>query len=558
MMPQDWQWEPIDQQLASLITAGEHTQENQPLIYAIRILSHQVRQGDVCLLLADYADQQIEGYTTPSLPEWLAILESSSAVAKSGATTPLILDDNKCLYFQRYWQYEQQLATALRDLALNQSAILHAASPVDSDKTTDLLQEQTLSEQQKQAIVRAIQSPISIITGGPGTGKTTTISFLIKILYQLNPDSRIALAAPTGKAATQIQQAISNTVNLSSDRLQASTVHRLLGYRPNSVNFRHHADNPLPYDTVIIDEASMIDLALMSKLVNAVRTDARLILLGDADQLVSVETGAAFGELCYDPEQSVLNNCITRLQQSYRFAEHPGIGKLADAVNHGDSDTALKLLDAEQYPEISWLQPEITRLDEFLIKHLAKQFEAKSEPQQRLEANNQFQLLCAHRRGQWGVNGLNLHIEDVLRKHHFTSGQGHHYNGKPIIINRNNYQLNLFNGDIGLLADSESGELKAYFSKPDAGIREISPTRLPAYQTAWALTVHQSQGSEFEHVLLVLPEEMSPVLSRELIYTAITRARKSISIIGIRSILENAISTRIQRQSGIAARLSNR
>ncbi|MEE9424877.1 MAG: exodeoxyribonuclease V subunit alpha [Methylococcales bacterium] len=558
MITQDWQWEPIDQQLASLIAAGEPTQENQPLIDAIRILSHQVRQGDVCLLLADYAGQQIEGYTTPALPEWLAILESSSAVATSGATTPLILDDSKRLYFQRYWQYEQQLATALRDRVLNQPAVLQAALSVDSDKITDLLQEQTLSEQQKQAIVRAIRFPISIITGGPGTGKTTTIAFLIKILYQLNPDSCIALAAPTGKAATQIQQAISNTVNLSSDRLQASTIHRLLGYRPNSVNFRHHADNPLPYDTVIIDETSMIDLALMSKLVNAVKTDARLILLGDADQLVSVETGAVFGELCYNPEQSVLKNCITRLQQSYRFAEHPGIGKLADAVNHGDSDTALTLLESEQYPEISWLQPEITLLDEFFIKHITDRFKAKLEPQQRLEANNQFQLLCAHRRGRWGVDGLNQYIEGFLRKQNFISGQGHYYNGKPIIISCNNYQLNLFNGDIGLLAESESGELKAYFSKPDTGIRTISPARLPAYQTAWALTVHQSQGSEFEHVLLVLPEEISPVLSRELVYTAITRARKSISIIGTRCILENAISTRIQRQSGIAARLSNR
>jgi exodeoxyribonuclease V alpha subunit len=557
MITQDWQWEPIDQQLASLIAEGEHTEEKQPLIHAIRILSHQVRQGDVCVLLADYADQQIEGYNTPSLPKWLSILTSSAAVGKPGAITPLIIDNNKRLYFQRYWLYEDQLATALRDRA-KQSALPQATLPVDDNTLKQLLQDQRHSEQQNQAILQAIRSRLCIITGGPGTGKTTTITGLIKILLLHNPDSRIALAAPTGKAATRIQQTISETVNLSSQHLQASTVHRLLGYRPNSVNFRHNVDNSLPYDAVIIDEASMIDLALMSKLVNAVRKDARLILLGDADQLVSVETGAVFGELCYESEQSVLKNCITRLQYSYRFVEHPGIGKLADAVNNGDSDTALKLLDSEQYPEISWLQPEISLLDKFFIKHIADRFKAKLEPQQRLEANNQFQLLCAHRKGQWGVDGLNLHIEDVLRKHYFIAGQGQHYNGKPIIISRNNYQLNLFNGDIGLLASSESGGLKAYFLKPDAGIREVSPARLPVYQTAWALTVHQSQGSEFEHVLLVLPEEMSPVLSRELIYTAITRARKSISIIGTRCILEKAISTRIQRQSGIAARLSNR
>ena len=556
MIAQDWQWEPIDQQLASLLAEGENAPDHQALKHAIRILSHQVRQGDVCLLLADYAGQQIEGYSAPSLPKWLTILESSSAVGKPGAITPLILDDSKRLYFQRYWQYEQQLAIALRDRAM-QSTIPQATLSVDDNTLTELLQDQTLSEQQNQAILQAIRSRLSIITGGPGTGKTTTIAGLLTILYCCNPDSRIALAAPTGKAATRIQQAISSTVKLSSQRMQASTVHRLLGYRPNRVNFRHNADNPLPYDTVIIDEASMIDLALMSKLVDAVSTDARLILLGDADQLVSVETGAVFGELCRNAENSVLKHCITRLQHSYRFAECPGIGQLAEAVNIGDSDAALLLLDAQQYPEVAWQASDMARLDDYLIQQIAQQFEADAEPQQCLQANNQFQLLCAHRRWQWGVDRLNRYIENLLYKHNFISGQGQFYNGKPIIISRNNYQLDLFNGDIGLLADSPSGELKAYFSKPDVGIRILSPARLPAYQTAWALTVHQSQGSEFDHVLLVLPEELSPILSRELIYTAITRARKSIRILGSRDLVEKAISVRINRQSGIWGKLEN-
>lgn len=556
MIAQDWQWEPIDQQLATLLAGADPAIDNKALAYAVRILSHQVRQGDVCLLLANYAGRQIEEYRLPDLPAWLAILESSSAVGEPGASTPLILENNQRLYFQRYWLYEQQLATALRDRVNKSSADSHATIPVDEKILIQRLADQRLSEQQRQAIAHAIHSPLSIITGGPGTGKTTTIAGLLKIFYHDNPDTRIALAAPTGKAATRIQQAISAGINLSSQHVSASTIHRLLGYRPNRVNFRHHAENPLPYDVVIIDEASMIDLALMSKLVTAVSVNARLILLGDADQLVSVETGAVFGELCRNSEDSLLKHNILRLQHSYRFAQVTGISQLADAVNNGDSETALQLLDAQQFPEVTRIASEMSLLDQSLIQHLSQQFETNAEPLQRLQENNQFQLLCAHRKGRWGVEELNQSIENLLRKHNLVSGQGHYYHGKSIIISRNNYQLNLFNGDIGVLVHSQSGELKAYFSTSENGIRELSPARLPTNLTAWALTVHQSQGSEFDHVLLVLPEELSPVLSRELIYTAITRARKSIRIMGSRDVLEQAITARTNRQSGIWDKLS--
>ncbi len=556
MITHDWQWEPIDQQLATLLAGADPATENKTLAHTVRILNHQVRQGDVCLLLANYAGLPIEGYRLPDLPAWLAILGSSSAVGEPGASTPLILENNQRLYFQRYWLYEQQLATALRNRVNQLSADPQATIPVDDKTLTQLLADQRLSEQQHQAIAHAIHSPLSIITGGPGTGKTTTIAGLLKIFYHCNPDTRIALAAPTGKAATRMQQAISARINLSSQHVSASTIHRLLGYRPNRVNFRYHAENPLPYDVVIVDEASMIDLALMSKLVTAVSAYARLILLGDADQLVSVETGAVFGELCRNSEGSLLKHNILRLQHSYRFSQVTGISQLADAVNNGDSEIALQLLDSQQFPEVTRIASEIALLDQSLIQHLSQRFETNAEPLQRLQANNQFQLLCAHRKGRWGVEELNQSIENLLRKHNLVSGQGHYYHGKPIIISRNNYQLNLFNGDIGLLAHSQSGELKAYFSTSDNGIRELSPARLPTNLTAWALTVHQSQGSEFDHVLLVLPEELSPVLSRELIYTAITRARKSIRIMGSRDVLEQAITARTNRQSGILDKLS--
>ncbi len=394
-----------------------------------------------------------------------------------------------------------------------------------------------------------------MITGGPGTGKTTTIVGLIRQLLVNNPGFRIALAAPTGKAAARIQQALlENNLDLA-DHLHATTVHRLLGYKYGRVEFRHHGSNLLPHDVVIVDEASMIDLALMSKLVNAVKKNARLILLGDADQLVSVENGAVFGELCRASKGSVLESCIQYLQYNYRFVEYPGIGKLADAVNKGDHNTALSLLGSDQYPEIILLQQEFKQFDQCLFDCISDLVTTKVEPLHRLQKLNQFQLLCAHRKGRWGVEALNQEIETWLQNHNFIASHSQFYNGKPIIINRNNYQLDLFNGDIGVLAQSESGELKAYFSKTKSEAREMSVSRLTSYTAAWALTVHQSQGSEFDHVLLVLPEEISPVLSRELIYTAITRARKSIQIMGDKEILKKAISMRVNRQSGITSQL---
>jgi exodeoxyribonuclease V alpha subunit len=263
-----------------------------------------------------------------------------------------------------------------------------------------------------------------------------------------------------------------------------------------------------------------------------------------------------FGDLCRNSEGSLLKHCILRLQHSYRFAQVTGISQLADAVNNGDSEIALQLLDSQQFPEVTRIASEMALLDQSLIQHLSQRFETNTEPLQRLQANNQFQLLCAHRKGRWGVEELNQSIENLLRNHTLVSGHGPYYHGKPIIISRNNYQLNLFNGDIGVLTHSQSGELKAYFSTSDNGIRELSPARLPTNLTAWALTVHQSQGSEFDHVLLVLPEELSPVLNRELIYTAITRARKSICIMGSRNVLEQAITARTNRQSGIWDKLS--
>ena len=545
---QEWHWEPIDQQLAALLTDVRDQQPDDGLAIAIKLLSHQMRQGDICLQLSSYAGLVIESSRLPKLQTWLAILESNHAVGKPGSNKPLILSDTGKLYFQRYWQYEQQLIDELIRRSMTQiDKLVDCKDHVDTNRS--------LSEPQNHVVLQAANSAFSIITGGPGTGKTTTISGLIKILVKHDPTISIALAAPTGKAATRIQEAVADFDSHLAAQIQVSTVHRLLGFVPGRVEFQHNAANRLPHDIVIIDEASMIDLALMCKLVNSIKSQARLVLLGDADQLDSVESGAVFGELCRDIKNNRLGHCIHRLQYSYRFANYPGIGKLANAVNAGDHETAMQLLKSEHYPEISWRPLEKKSLEQFLTQSIANQFKLKIEPYQHVQSMGEFQLLCAHRKGQWGVDGLNQYIETWLSAHHLIAGNKPLYHGKPVIITRNDYQLNLFNGDLGRLVKTEAGILKALFVKSESELREISPSRLTAYQTAWALTVHQSQGSEFDHVILVMPEKASPVLSQALIYTAITQAKKSIQIISKNDILKQAISLRNSRQTGISDRL---
>jgi exodeoxyribonuclease V alpha subunit len=334
----------------------------------------------------------------------------------------------------------------------------------------------------------------------------------------------------------------------------------LLGYRSGKIEFSYNQQHQLPYDVVIVDEASMIDLALMSKLLCALHLNTHLILLGDADQLAAVETGAVFGELCQTSHNNVLHRALSRLQYSYRFAAQPGIGQLAHAVNQGNSQQALAVLEDPAYPEINWLEAQASELEQVLSEQLP--LLAQATPitiEQFAQQQGQFQLLCAHREGSAGVAGLNQQVENLLRARNRVYG-GYYYPGKPILITQNNHQLNLYNGDLGLVASastaaSSNNKLSVYFSTADGQLSEFSLPRLPAHETAWALTVHKSQGSEFDRVLLVLPDVMSPVLSRELIYTAITRAKNKFTIIANRQVLANAIAARTQRHSGLADKL---
>jgi exodeoxyribonuclease V alpha subunit len=366
----------------------------------------------------------------------------------------------------------------------------------------------------------------------------------------------MALAAPTGKAAMRLSQSIGGSL----DRLQlpeevkaaipteAKTLHRLLGFIRHSPQFRHNRQQPMGWDVVVVDEASMVDLAMMSKLVDALKPGARLLLLGDKDQLASVESGAVLGDFI----QSLPDNTI-ELKKTYRFDDN--IKFLAERVNAGDSDGAWTLLADPQVPNVTVLQAE-------LIDFLGRQYagymaEVCRYPQTNVteifEKFNRFQVLCAVHYGHRGVVGINRGVETFLARQGFDCRPDSWYPGRPVLITRNEYSLDLFNGDIGIcLPDLADGSSKVWFEQSDGGLRSYSPYRLPSCETVFAMTIHKSQGSEFDEVVVVLPEEDNRILSRELLYTAFTRSRKMVKLVAGRQVFAQALSRKIERCSGLA------
>ncbi|WP_103920355.1 exodeoxyribonuclease V subunit alpha, partial [Candidatus Venteria ishoeyi] len=454
---------------------------------------------------------------------------------------------------------------------------------------------------QQIAVLVAMLRPFCVISGGPGTGKTTTVVKLLALLLEQahtqNKPLSIALLTPTGKAAVRLQESI----NASRQQLachehiraaiptEAATIHRWLGTIPGSPHFRFNADNPRPVDVVIVDEASMVDLMLMTRLLQALPSHTRLILLGDKDQLASVETGAVLGDLYSaaqpsgfspsfsshladflpqipepnpDTPAASLQDSVLQLHKSYRFDSRSGIGQLAKRMNTGDSWGAFNLL--KQPPpdnSLHWIEPGAEdSIRDQVIQGFQTYLEANTA-QTALSTFNQFRVLCAHREGEAGVRHWNQQIESWLEQAGLLQTGTAWYIGRPVMILRNDYQLKLFNGDIGLIlpehllatdkTSKQQQRLVACFPTPEGGLRYFSPLRLPAHETAFAMTVHKSQGSEFNKILLVLPASPSPVLSRELLYTAITRARQQVQILSHASLFRQAVSHRLQRTSGL-------
>lgn len=539
------------------------------VLQAAWLACEAVAEGDVCVDLATWAGQRrwadgvAPGVTFPALEEWEAALGASSLVGGAGSHAPLILDGQHRLYLARYWQYEQRLAADL---------LARAAVPVDD------LDENRLNgdldrlfagnagaepDWQKRAAETAVRRRLCVISGGPGTGKTTTVVRLLAALQMQHGGKLvIRLAAPTGKAAARMQEALRVSkagLDLPEPILaaipeQAVTLHRLLGARPDTGRLRHGRDNPLPLDVLAVDEASMIDLALMAKLVEALPPAARLILLGDKDQLASVEAGAVFGDICAGAEGGLAHS-IALLQRSYRFAAGGGIGRLARAVRNGASDEALAVLESGD-AQVEWRDTE-DGLERRVLDGYRRYLAALAEragPALLFERFAGFRVLCAQREGLTGVAGINGMVESALRRSALATARDPWYYGRPVMVTRNDYNLMLFNGDIGIVAERD-GERRVFFEDGAGGFRDFAPGWLPEHETVFAMTVHKSQGSEFDEVLLVLPEQPSALVNRSLIYTAITRAKKHIAIRASREILGQAIAAQAERTSGLRERL---
>ena len=472
---------------------------------------------------------------------------------------PLVLSGSR-LYFGRYFRYESELAAALKRLAARKNE--HGQGGLPAETIEALVDDAG----QRKAIEIALDRAFSIISGGPGTGKTTLIVKIISLLQaRCGSGLRIALAAPTGKAAVRMQDAIQQQAadpGLAAERrrlsaaplpTQALTLHRLLGIGRFSRQPVYHRAHPLAEDVIIIDEASMIDLAMMWKLVNGLKQGARLILLGDRDQLASVESGAVLAD-CIDS----LPDNVARLTKSYRFST--AIGRFAEAVRSGDDRLAWECCALSGDRSVATAGSDW--LDQVLAAYGAYMAQAASctDPQAYaaiLDGFNRYRVLCALRRGPRGVEEINRRIESRLAGP-VTGRGGDWYRGRPVIITRNDHGLGLYNGDIGIcLPDpAADGELRVWFDAANGGLRSFIPGQLPAHETAWAMTIHKSQGSEFNEVLLVFPESDNQILCRELLYTGLTRARTTVSLVISEDILRTAVSRKTARHSGLAQRLA--
>jgi exodeoxyribonuclease V alpha subunit len=580
----------IDQHFAALMNRLAKVPSPE-LELAAKLVSNFRASGDVCVPLRDVTATEAEkmGWTeVPALKDWVNKLRSSGVVGDPGKFAPLILDESDRLYLQRYWKYEDELGRSLQ-------ARLRDKSPRDFD-SADLAQSIAQlfpgsSDLQKVAAFVAATSGLCVISGAPGTGKTRTIVLICALLITLagKHELSFALAAPTGKAAARLKETIAQTgvsLRLPGDLklpADASTIQRLLGARGDSPHFRHNAKNPLTADVVIVDEASMIDLALLAKLFDAIRPDARIILVGDKDQLASVEAGSAFRDICTpgfelrvsvslaeafanmtgekldgaSADQAPIHSVVVELRRNYRFTPGGGIGELSNAVNRGDAVAAIEVL--KRGGSIRWRPtPSLKNFERDLRECVFPRFEKLlrlSDPAVALKQLAEFAVLCALRRGPFGAEKVNALLEGMLRETGLIEGAGRYHAGEPIIIVRNDYNVGLFNGDLGIvLPDAVTGELRVFFRGEDE-VLNFAPGRLPAHEPAFALTVHKSQGSEFHNALVILPERDAPVLTRELLYTGTTRARETVEVWASAEILRQTIERKIERSSGLRDRL---
>jgi exodeoxyribonuclease V alpha subunit len=626
--------EPLEVRFGEAMARLAGAPHDHDLVLAAALACRAPRLGHVYADLADPGAVRFEHawrgrderLPWPEAATWLADVAGSRLVAGPGPR-PLVLEGSR-LYLRRYWEYQGALGQDLKRRARELRQVDAASARATLDGLFPRGPRTPTPDMQRVAAAVAALRGLTVITGGPGTGKTTTVVRLLALLVDQaqrgGRELRVALAAPTGKAAARMAEAIRagkgamavralDPATISRIPEAASTLHRLLGFQAREPSrFRHDAGNPLPFDVFVVDEASMIPLSLMAKLVDAVPLAARLVLLGDRDQLASVEAGAVLGDICPpraaadrgarfsagfaarlaelgveadalaaparrqielalgsgpDPEgddgSSALADCIVHLSHNYRFSRHGGIGELAAEVNAGRAARALALLraateDTDADGQLALVEDDDpVALRAKLERAVLDAYEPVppgSTEKAALAAMGRLCVLCAHRQGAFGSAQLNRDVERWLGAAGLIEGRGEWYRGRPVIVTQNDYQVGLFNGDLGVALPSTGSRdgFRVVFPSADGpGFREFSPGRLPPHETAFAMTVHKSQGSEFARVVLVLPPHASRILTRELFYTGLTRARERLTVVGPARVVREGIEERIRRASGL-------
>jgi len=577
---------------------------------AAALVSRARRDGHSCVSLARHAGRPFPGMpdtggdqAAPCFPDFetlRAALIESGVVAVDGRGSierrPLVLDSASRLYLGRLRDAEERVARGL------QARLFRRRPPLSQLLPAQTVYRELFGEPeagpgpslQAVAAVTALQSGLTVITGGPGTGKTTSIARLVALLRACEPELRVDFAAPTGKAAARLGEALRAMAKgrqqapgtvAAKETLEACTIHRLLGYSPRRESFRYSRATPLPCDVLVVDEASMIDLTLMDALLDALSPEARLILVGDASQLTSVDAGSVLADVCAaadGPAQGlpseVLSTCaalltgeqlepawgqpggaialgdaVITLERSYRFDEQEGISRLAAALRRGEAAEAIAVLEDPAFSDARWIPstPSAAELVELVGPALSPFLQSRTPEEARRRLGGA-QVLCALREGPEGVSGVNEIIAGSSLLHGASRA-------RPIMVTRNDYGLGLWNGDLGVLWDDED-ERVAFFddSRAEKGEpRRLTGSQLPDHRLAFATTVHKSQGSELDEVLLLLPSRSLPLLTRELVYTAVTRARERVTVIGPREVFVDAMKRRVVRGSGLSGRLSS-
>lgn len=574
------------------------------LYLAAAIASYLTGEGHICAELRDISgkrlselfelDEEDTDHKLPSLSDWRKRLLTSKTVGKPGDYKPLILDSMDRLYLYRYWQYENRLAGMIGKMT-GRTTQFNDLIPFKEELNRIFSGDFPSGEihWQRVSAAAAITGKMTVLSGGPGTGKSSTILKTALLLLKKGKESgrkiRVALTAPTGKAAGRLKEAINELTGTAGDHSilrglseNVSTIHRLLGPVWNTPYFRYTTDRKLPYDLVVVDECSMIDLPLMCKLFEALPESSSVVLLGDKDQLASIEAGAVFADICdagkkhfYSvslserimsvtgepiPEEMLSSNepviadSLFVLEKSYRFTCDSGIGILSRIIRNGDSKSAIELLNGGKYPDCVFTEMDdvghfISSLEEKVVTEYSGFLESAS-PGEALKRLSDYRVLTALRKGPWGVEKINNAIENIFTRKGLIKPYGEFYHKKPVLITRNDYRRMLYNGDTGVVFQ-QNNEISSYFPGQSIDLRKISTTLIPEHETSFAMTIHKSQGSEFDAVLIIIPPHSSPLLNRELLYTGITRAKKRVEIWGSRSIITTIIENPVRRSSGL-------